>query len=259
MFAHGATVCVDDQPFHDGAFDERLYRDELRAVFGDISRAEASVSGRHARYAALFHSQRTKDRCPDQRDFVRDLCGSFRLLHDLHLPVEFAFDESLDGLRETGPLLLLPGAAHLDSGDWQAVDGFMRRGGLVIAGLVGFGMSPECARPFGTSASRPAMRRDSPCPTCVTRDADRDILVRGRASIYRPGPAWSRGQLGEVVDPICETARASSGTTISRRLWREAALQPFSMSQSETAPWCSSPSPSSVTTPKSHCDRCGIS
>ena len=205
VFAHGATVCVDDQPLRGGGFDERLYREDLRAVFGEISRADASVRGRHARYAAIFHSQRTKDRCADQREFVKDLCGSFRLLHDLHLPVEFLFDESLDALRDAGPLLVLPGAAHLDSSDWRAVDGFMRRGGLAVASgglgedsgvrdaLRGLGIEAGDASRFSLSYLR-------------TGDADRDILVRGRASIYRPGPAWSRGRLlGEVVDPVCET------------------------------------------------------
>ncbi len=205
VFAHGATVCVDDQPYHDGGFDEVLYRQDLREVFGEIGRASGTTAGRHERYATIFHSQRTKDRCGDQRDFVRDLCGSFRLLRDLRLPVDFAFDESLEGLDHAGPLLVLPGVAHLSADDWRAVERFMERGGLAVAagGLGGQPAARQGLQDLGIDGGE--LSRFSLSYLRLV-DADRPILVRGRAALHRPGPGLPSGSArGEVIDPICET------------------------------------------------------
>ncbi|HEY9596022.1 MAG TPA: hypothetical protein VHE79_16190, partial [Spirochaetia bacterium] len=94
LFAHGATVTVDDEPFHDGRYDESLYAGDLRDIFGDIAAAAETAEGRQIAFAAIYHSQRTKDAARGPDGFVRDVSGAFRMLHDLHLPTEFLFDES---------------------------------------------------------------------------------------------------------------------------------------------------------------------
>ena len=80
-------------------------------------RMSKTVKGRQARYVSVYHSQRAKDRCADQRDFVRDICGAFRLFRDLRLPVDFTFDEmhAVPDPVEV-PVLALSGATELTRG-----------------------------------------------------------------------------------------------------------------------------------------------
>jgi hypothetical protein len=207
LFAHGAVVNVDDEPFHDGRLDETLYRGDLREIFAAITRVSESVRGRRARFASIFHSQRTKDAAADQRDFVRDVSGAFRLLRDLRLDVDFVFDEAPDGIAEAGPLLVLPGVTRLAIAEWRAIESFMRAGGLVVAagGLDGDDEVRAALGGLGIGAGIPAEHSLS-----YLRHPDagpRDILVRGRAVLHRPGAGLpAGGAAGDVVEPICETS-----------------------------------------------------
>ncbi len=205
-FAHGAAVTVDDQPFPDGSIDESLYREDLQRIFGETARVAESVEGRHARFASIFHSQRTKDHAGDQRDFIRDICGAFRLLRDLHLDVDFVFDESLSGLTDAGPLLVLPGVSRLGIEEWRRIESFMNAGGLVVAagGLGGDGEVVEALARLGIGAATPSAFSLSYLrhPAAGQRDA----LVRGRAALHAPGRALPAGAAsGEVIEPVCET------------------------------------------------------
>ncbi len=202
VFAHGGAVTVDDQPLHSGRFDESLYRGDLKEIFGQISAMSKSVAGKPARCVSVYHSQRAKDRCADQRDFVKDICGAFRLFRDLRLPVDFTFDESRAAPDPAEvPVLALPGATELTAGEWSRLSEFAQRGGLIIA-AGGVGGDPEVTAALaalGVQTGEPA--EFSVSYLRGTGAGARDILVRGK---YLAISAVRGGQ-GEVIDPICET------------------------------------------------------
>jgi Hypothetical glycosyl hydrolase 6 len=202
LFAHGAAVTVDDEPFHDGRFDESFYRRELKEIFGEVTKHGDTVRGRPVRFAAVYHSQSSKDRCKDQTDFVRDISGAFRLLRDLRLPVEFVFDESLSDRALHGlSVLVLPNVSSLSGREGEVLSSFMESGGMVIAsGGLGTGAgSQRLEKALGVLTSGPSsfsvsyLRLPGMC--------EYDILVRGR---YARCLGALCGE-GSIMDPICET------------------------------------------------------
>jgi len=208
VFAHGAAVTVDDQPSHTGRFDTSLYRGDLRGIFGDISALSRTVEGRHARYASVYHSQKAKDRSADQRDFVKDICGAFRMFRDMRLPVDFTFDERgvLPHPAEV-PVLVLPGATGLTGAEWERLHGYARQGGLLVA-AGGIGGDPDVTRAMeglGIVTGKPA--EYSLSYLRLPGVGGRDLLVRGRytALSASQGTQASRGSWGEVIEPLCET------------------------------------------------------
>jgi hypothetical protein len=202
-FAHGATVAIDDQPYHDGRIDEALYREDITEVFREIRSHARTAQGREMRFAALYHSQKTKDRCADHSSFIRDIAGAFRLLRDLHFAVEFVFDESLseetlEGIR----LLLLPNVSEIAESEWVVLKGFMERGGLLVAsGRLGGEKFSRCAsESLGLHGGEPSA--SSVSYLRLPETGSRDILVRGRYATYTA----VQGAAGAVIDPICETS-----------------------------------------------------
>jgi len=193
---------VDDQPLHTGRFDAAVYREDLRGIFSDVASLSRTVEGRHVRYVSVYHSQRAKDRCRDQREFVRDLCGAFRLFRDLRLPVDFTFDErgALPDPSEV-PVLALPGATELTAQEWQRLAAFAQAGGLllaaggiggepaVLAALAELGIAPGAASEFSLSYLR------------LEAAGGRDLPVRGRWAAL----SAASGARGEVIEPLCET------------------------------------------------------
>jgi len=202
IFAHGAAVTVDALPFHDGAFDQGFYRRELKEIFGEVTKHGNTVTARPVRFAAVYHSQASKDRCTDQTEFVRDISGAFRLLRDLRLPVEFVFDEALSDQVLSGlQVLVLPNVSSLSSREGDVLSSFMERGGLVIAsGGLGKGAGSERledalgVRSSGESAFSVSYLH-------LPRMCDYDILVRGRYALCLS----ARSGEGSIMDPICET------------------------------------------------------
>lgn len=209
VFSHGAAVTVDDQPSHTGRFDGSLYRQDLREIFADLSSLARTVEGRHVRHVSIYHSQRAKDRCADQRDFVKDICGAFRMFRDMRLPVDFTFDErgTLPDPAEV-PVLALPGATELTSGEWERLRDYARRGGLLVAagGIGGDAQVLGGLRELGIVPGKPSAYSLSylrlPGPPAAQ---GRDLLVRGRYSgLSAAGPARA-GARGDVIEPLCET------------------------------------------------------
>jgi len=200
VFAHGATVTVDDQPYFDGRIDEVLYSEDLASIFGEINKHRSSVRGESVRYAGIYHSQKSKNLQADPSKFIRDIAGTFRLLRDLHLQVDFVFDEDLtkEKLESLG-VLILSNSAGLGESEWNLLESFARQGGLLIAsGLFG---DDSVVRRLETLG----LRRGDPSPFSLSYlrfpGLPRDVLVRGT---YVPYQA-DRGGRGEIVDPICET------------------------------------------------------
>lgn len=201
-FSHGATVTIDDQPYYDGRIDENLYEHDFKDIFREITRMERTVRGGFPRYAAVYHSQKTKDSCREQTAFIRNVSGAFRLLHDLRLPVDFVFDESLsvedlDGIRA----LFLPSVASVSEKEWDIFKAFVERGGcLIAAGELGssgstnrelediFNITAGEISPFSISFAR------------YPEQKERDVLVRGSFRCY----GAESGTHGMIVNPICE-------------------------------------------------------
>ena len=205
LFAHGATVTVDDEPLHDGSFDQGFYRGDLKEIFAEVGRHRQTVGGAPVRYAAVYHSQSAKDRCRSQADFVRDMSGSFRILQDLHLPVEFVFDEAISAEKLQGiSVLLMPDITGLCDAEWAAVSAFLERGGLVIAsgglgGASGTSGAERLGKTLGLQYLGPS--RYSLSYLRLPGACGHDLLVRGAYGRY----AGSSSDKGCIVDPICET------------------------------------------------------
>ncbi len=202
LFAHGATVTVDDEPLYDGTFDQGFYRGDLKEIFQEVARHGSTVGGSPVRYAAVYHSQKAKDACRNQADFVRDISGSFRILQDLHLPVEFVFDEAVHAQMLRGiSVLLMPDLTSLSDAEWAAVSAFMERGGLVIAsgGLGGASGARRMGETLGLRYC--GQSRNSLSYLRLPGACNHDLLVRGGYGSY----ARSSSDKGCVVDPICET------------------------------------------------------
>ncbi len=250
VFAHGATVTVDDEPFHDGSFDASLYRDDLRDIFRDISAARRSVEGTPVRYAAVYHSQAAKDLCHDQQDFVKDICGGFRLLRDLHLPVEFLFDETGRIPDATDvPLVVLAGVNAVRGEEWRRLARYMEGGGLVLA-AGGLGGDPDTMRSLAAlGIEGSASSAFSLSYLRLPGHGNRDILVRGRAAAFRAGAVLPPGSAqGEIIDPICETSPLTFFHNNLPAPHRPTAGRPCSRFPWEKAHWHCSPSRSSATT-----------
>jgi hypothetical protein len=206
VFSHGATVTINDQPSYDGRIDEELYEHDFKNIFAEIAAMERTVRGGFPRYAAVYHSQKTKDSHPEPLAFVRNISGAFRLLHDLHLPVDFIFDEcvSAESLSDI-QVLLLPSVSTVSAEEWRLFKAYIERGGCVIAaGEIGspggltnplediFNITEGEVSPFSISYAR--------CPEW----GERNVLVRGNFRSYRAGS----GTYGMIVNPICETGDA---------------------------------------------------
>jgi hypothetical protein len=206
VFSHGAAVTVDDQPLHTGRFDGSVYRQDLREIFGGLSSLSRTVEGRHARHVSIYHSQRAKDRSVDQREFVKDICGAFRMFRDMRLPVDFTFDEhgALPDPAEV-PVLALPDATELTASEWERLLSYARKGGLLVA-AGGIGGDPAvlgALHELGIVPGKPAQYSLSYLR--LPGAGARDLLVRGRwAGLSAEGPARD-GVRGQVIEPICET------------------------------------------------------
>jgi len=202
-FSHGATVTIDDQPYYDGRIDETLYDHEFKDIFAEIKRMDRTVRGGFPQYAAVYHSQKTKDSGLNQLVFIRNISGAFRLLRDLRLPVDFVFDETLSVEALTGiQVLILPSVTILSEWEWNILEAFVQRGGcLISAGEIGitgfvrkrlqdvFDITAGEVSPYSLSYAR--------SPDC----AERDVLVRGNFRSYLA----TIGCQGMIVNPICET------------------------------------------------------
>jgi hypothetical protein len=200
VFAHGSTVTLDDQPYFDGRIDSDLYRQDLAQVFGELKKHRNAVVGNHLRHVGIFHSQKTKDSTKEQKFFIRDIAGSFRLIRDLHWQTDFVFDENLSMEQLHGlKALVLSNTKELSLPEWMILEDFLGSGGLVVASgqfcnsevlhrLEKLGLSSGSASEFSVSYLR--------WPGCP-----RDLLVRGT---YFPYALANQG-IGGVVEPICET------------------------------------------------------
>lgn len=196
VFSHGGVVTIDDQPYWDGSFDRQLYEHELRTIFAVIDAHQQTRTGRHYRYAAVLHSQLTKNHS-DQGTFIKAMSGAYRLLADEQYAVDFLFDERItDDELDQYQLILLPSVTHLKKHTAKALIAWAKRGGTLLS----FGSSalaPYC----GLSDSGASMHSLS----YVLRNGEY-FLVRGNYRRYGH-PIKGYHDPSNIVDPILETSK----------------------------------------------------
>lgn len=138
--ANGATVTIDDEPYHDGGIDENLYED-IGGIFKQIKEREPYLGGTQLKYAAILHSQQTKDYYNEYGNevFTRSIAGSFKMLRDLHYPMDFIFDENAHEVEwKDYKIIILPSVAVVTRKIMMKIQQFVESGGTLI-------MSGPCA------------------------------------------------------------------------------------------------------------------
>ncbi len=214
--AGGGTVTIDDEPYADGRLDQDLYRD-IGRIFGEIKRREHLLCGRPVRFAAIYHSQLTKDYDAGEADFITSFVGAYRLLKELQCPTEVIFDEaltpdSLAGLK----VILLPSVSVVQPAQWHLLRTWAEDGGLLLCGgSTGlYRVENGCPAPFYAPLADLGLRReglsDYTLSYFTVQDdalADglpaRPVTVRGPYVKYTTAGA---SVCADITDPICETA-----------------------------------------------------
>jgi len=198
VFSHGGVVTIDDQPFYDGTFDQNLYENDLSRIFSTIDRYRYTLEGSRYKYAAVYHSQRTKD-IEDQKEFIKEMTGAYRIFRDAHIPVDFLFDENeCQELLDEYSVIFLPSVHTLDSNSIERLLAYIEKGGMVIA--------------TGSCALAPSFKLiDDGCnDKSVSYILDKDdksmeyLLVRGTYHRYRKEDT-DRKERFQLIEPIVET------------------------------------------------------
>lgn len=132
--ANGACVTIDDEPYHDGQIDRDLYED-IEKIYGEIKRREKYLGGEVERYAAVFHSQASKDYFHHYGNeaFIKSMAGSYKMLRDLHLPVDFIFDDAFDQEKlKDYKVIILPCVAIITHEIMKALKVYVEQGGCLV-------------------------------------------------------------------------------------------------------------------------------
>lgn len=136
VIANGGTVTLDDEPYHDGTLEKETY-EYLKDIFNVINvRSEALNGAVPVKYAAILHSQATKDYLNNygEASFIPPIAGAYKVFRDLHIPIGFLFDESLTEDTLTGyKVLILPDVGCLSTEHCGVIRNFVAGGGTLIS------------------------------------------------------------------------------------------------------------------------------
>ena len=136
VIANGGTVTMDDEPYHDGAIEEETYM-YLKDIFSVVNeRSEALDNVQPLKYAAILHSQSTKDYLNNYGDvsFIPPIAGAYKVFRDLHMPVGFLFDESLaEDVLKDYKILILADVGCLSKDHGHMIRRFVADGGTLIS------------------------------------------------------------------------------------------------------------------------------
>jgi hypothetical protein len=204
--SHGGTVTIDDEPYASGELDMPLYRD-IGAIFSEMRRREAYLSGACIRHAAILHSQASKDAYHDgSQRFITAVAGAYRLLKELQAPTEFLFEETLSPALLSGlEAVLLPSVAVMEPSTLDMLWEFAEGGGLVIASgetalfrADGHGLARSSALEERIGLAYEGM---SDFTVSYIEHGERPVTVRGRYAKY----SGCASPCARIIDPICET------------------------------------------------------
>jgi hypothetical protein len=152
--ASGAAVCLDDEPYHDGSLEPRVY-DQLADAYSEVEKREPYLIGAEpVYYAALYHSEKARalnpvlnqtpasavslvppsNQNPGASDHIPTMIGAYKALVDAHVPVEFVNDlpESTATLSRY-KVVYLPNILTLSDSEAEALRAFVRAGGGLVA------------------------------------------------------------------------------------------------------------------------------
>ncbi|MBF9016552.1 MULTISPECIES: alpha-amylase family protein [unclassified Oceanispirochaeta] len=141
VFSQGGTVTIDDEPYADGSIDNELYRNELKQIFSQMDKFAHCIQGEREKFAAIYHSQKSKDLEKDENAFIRKISGSFKLLYDMNFPVDFVFDELIDKAEDLSSyaLIILPEVLLFNENEKEIFLDYTRSGGHILSfGNCGF-------------------------------------------------------------------------------------------------------------------------
>lgn len=200
--ANGACVTLDDEPFSDGSIDDHVY-DSLERVFGEVKKRQHVLGKKNIPYAGIFHSQLTKDCCDDKSVFIRSIAGSFKMFRDLHIPLDFIFDENIEeeNLRQYR-CIVLPSVAYIEEKHMCLLVDYVKQGGILICS----GMTPllenskESALYTGFGISG---QREEQYSLSYGKYKDHLLMAKGNYTLY---DSDNQG-IGQLVEPICETSK----------------------------------------------------
>jgi hypothetical protein len=198
VFSFGGTVTVDDEPYYDGAMDTFLYRTIIAPIFRTIHDWNHTVRGARFRYAAVFHSQETKNHAVREEDFIRDVAGAYKLFRERHLPVDFVFDEDLTADELSAyKVVVLPSVACMGEKTFSALRAYAERGGVIA----GFGRNMLFETLFGDTIE---YQGESEYSLSYYPSGSGALLVRGAYSRYMPkAPSGTEGK--PIINPVAET------------------------------------------------------
>jgi hypothetical protein len=157
VVANSGAVTLDDEPYHDGTLDVRVY-DALADVYGEIAQREPYLLGAEpVAYAAIYHNQTAReldtilnravppdpanlfppsDLNPGPSDLLPLVMGAYKALTEAHIPVQFvegtpASLATLDRYKA----VYLPNVLSLTDEEADALRAYvMDGGGLVVTG-----------------------------------------------------------------------------------------------------------------------------
>jgi alpha-L-fucosidase len=211
--ANGATVTIDDEPYHDGTIEPAVYQ-TLKPVFGEIHARRDLITGTEPlRFAGIWYSQKTHDHCTGARhhDFIASISGAYKALIEAHVPVGFVFDELFSpSVVQQYAVLLLPSVSQLTTAEVRILKEYVQNGGgLVCLGATGSIAEMDILLGFqyaGVSnhdVHYLEIPRRAAGPAALQTESDKlPLLIEGSA--HQVDPAGSTGS-GTLVYPICDT------------------------------------------------------
>ncbi|MCT4687217.1 beta-galactosidase [Vallitalea sp.] len=222
VIANGAVATIDDEPYHDGKIDEQFYED-LGKIFSNVKRREKYLKGNNVKYAAIFHSQQTKDYFNDygNSEFIRSIAGSFKMLRDLHYPIDFIFDDNADYMNWLDySIIIMPSVAVVSTEIINKLKEFVEKGGtLIMAGqcmlytiendklckntqlmkeYFDIDVADECTYSMSYMDSVNLYNKKHV-------NSDRPILVKGKYANYKKSSFTEVDSI--IIEPICETSK----------------------------------------------------
>lgn len=213
--SNGACVTIDDEPFHDGQLDEALYH-SIGEIYGNIKKRENYLGGTHSKYAAILHSQQTKDYYSNygDLDFVKSVAGSFKMMRDLHMITDFVFDETIDSVDLSSyKLIILSSVAVMSDELIKKLRDYVLDGGVILMNGVN-GLYKvndyECCEDFERFSSIFDIPVNGIGAYSLSylngRGLKRPSLVKGKYVNY--GLTSEVCEIdGYITEPICETTK----------------------------------------------------
>lgn len=218
VVSNGGCATIDDEPYANGAVDKELYND-IEKIFDNIKSREKYLTGEHIKYAAVWHSQATKDYALSNiENFIKNISGSYRLMRDNRMPIEFIFDEnvSYEKIIEY-KVIIMPSVSVIKKEHFDMIKKYVENGGMVIASGE-FGLydikdyeliKTEYINELGIKfdgISEYSLSYWEMENIDYKKNITRPSLVRGNYIKYS---AYENEVLGYVIDPICETTETT--------------------------------------------------